>query len=535
MNVVGTIIIGSGVAATALAQTLLEADPSSSIVILEAGRRVKTKDFALWQDYLLTRNLPYKTCEDLPYPAPQTRGENALVGGSLPVNLDGARLIAYGGSSLHWGGWSFRLKPEDFELRSRTGKGADWPYGYEVLEPYYGAAEHYLAVSGDSSDLTVRRSRDYPFPHFPLTREDKLLADAMDTLGIGYSAMPIARRGLSKVPSRHAPCQTTGTCKYCPFGARYVASNYLDDLRAWNDFPNLDVRLNAVVETIEVADRHRAASVTYIDRLSRRPETVEAERIVVAAGAIESAKLLQRSKSSHWPDGIGNDEGHVGTYLVTHPFLIFRGKRQSNTLSLQPEMDFPTLVSRHFDSPQEQAKGKFVIINPVTTADIDLAAKMRQGTSREEIDAYVSGPLAMELNVMVEVFGDKNNGVSNLEDRRNRFDMAETKVHYVNQDWSVREDEIRAEIEAIWRAMGVEPGAGPTVSWRADHASGTTRMSRDPSDGVVDPDLKVHGMDNLYVVSNGCFPALGAVNPTLTVTALALKLGDHLTQAGAAR
>ncbi|MFL7904486.1 GMC oxidoreductase [Azospirillum argentinense] len=535
MSAVGTLIIGSGVAATALTQTLLEADPNASILILEAGGRVKTKDFALWQDYLLTRNLPYRTCEDLSYPAPEKRGENALAGGSLPVNLDGARLIAYGGSTLHWGGWSFRLKPEDFELRSHTGKGADWPYGYDVLEPYYGAAEHHLAVSGDSTDRTVWRSRDYPFPHFPLTREDKLLADAMDTLGICYGAMPIARRGLSKTPSRHAPCQTTGTCKYCPFGARYVASNYLDDLRAWNDYPNFDVRLNAVVETIDLADRRRAASVTYVDRLSRQSVTIEAERVVVAAGAIESAKLLQRSISAHWPKGIGNDDGHVGAYLVTHPFLTFRGKRKSNELKLQPEMDFPTLVSRHFDSRQEQAKGKFIIINPATTANIDLVGKMRQGASRQDINDYVSGPLAMEINVMVEVFGEKANGVSNLEGRRNRFDMVETSVRYANPCWNTREAEIRAEIEKIWRAMDAEPTPDLSVSWRADHASGTTRMSRDPKDGVVDADLKIHGMDNLYVVSNGCFPALGAVNPTLTLTALALKLGDHLIQAGGVR
>jgi choline dehydrogenase-like flavoprotein len=284
-----------------------------------------------------------------------------------------------------------------------------------------------------------------------------------------------------------------------------------------------------VVDTIETASRSRAVSVTYTDRTTREQVTVEAERIVVAAGAIESAKLLQRSVSAEWPKGIGNDDGHVGAHLVTHPFLTFWGQRPSNELRLQPEMDFPTLVSRHFDSPEEQGKGKFLIINPVTTVPIDLARQMRSGRTRAEIDGYVLGEMTMELNVMVEVFGVKTNRVSNLPDRRNRFDMLETGVDYSNGGWKAREIEIGRVIAGLWAEMGVTLSGGPSVSWRADHAASTCRMSRDPADGVVDLDLKVHGIDNLYVVSNACFPALGAVNPTLTLTALALKLGERLT------
>ncbi len=55
-------------------------------------------------------------------------------------------------------------------------------------------------------------------------------------------------------------------------------------------------------------------------------------------------------------------------------------------------------------------------------------------------------------------------------------------------------------------------------------------MSKDDSEGVIDRDLKVHGVDNIYVCSNAAFSSSGSVNPTLTVTALALRLGDHLSK-----
>jgi choline dehydrogenase-like flavoprotein len=226
-------------------------------------------------------------------------------------------------------------------------------------------AEDYLAVSGDSDDKTVPRSAKFPFRPFPFTLEDRPLAEAFAKLNLSYGKMPIARRGVSDVPSRHAPCQTTGTCKYCPFGARYVASNYIDDLREWNDFPSFSVQLGAVAESLILDGKNRVAGVRYRDIGTGATAEIRAQRVIVAAGTIESAKLLLRSKSPEWPDGVGNGYKLVGSYLITHPYFMFAGKRNGNPLKLQPEMNFPTLISRHFDSAEEQRKGgKFLLVNP---------------------------------------------------------------------------------------------------------------------------------------------------------------------------
>ena len=349
-----------------------------------------------------------------------------------------------------------------------------------------------------------------------------------------YSKLPIARRGVSATPSRHAPCQTTGTCKYCPFGARYVAANYLDDLRAWNDFPNFDVRLGAVVETIHTSDKQTASSVTYVDQATGQTVVVDADRIVVAAGTIESAKLLLRSRSVDWPEGIGNDHDTVGHFIVTHPYLTFDGHQPTNKLKLQPEMDFHTLTSRHFDNEAEQRDGKWMMVNLPDTVPLDLAGQMQMGLTRAELDACVSGPSKVQIAVMVEVFGRHENHVENLWDR-NRFGLPQTAVTYsADAAFTGRIAQIKADVAKIFRAMNVDLTDDPTQSWRADHAGSTCRMSTDPVDGVVDGDLKVHGMKNLYVCSNAVFPNIGAINPTLTVTALALRLADRLAAQGGA-
>jgi choline dehydrogenase-like flavoprotein len=79
------------------------------------------------------------------------------------------------------------------------------------------------------------------------------------------------------------------------------------------------------------------------------------------------------------------------------------------------------------------------------------------------------------------------------------------------------------EDDTTWR--GGHPWQG-RHGW--DHQMGTTRMSLDPSTGVVDTDCRVHGMNNLYVAGASVFPTYGAAPPTLTIVALALRLAAHL-------
>lgn len=524
---VETLIVGSGVAAAALAQRLLAQNPNAAILMLEAGRKVKMQDAAIWQDYVVSGKLPYTSYYDQPYPEKDKDGEN-LNAGKTTVPLDGSRVITYGGSTIHWGGWSFRLKPEDFALRSHAGHSLDWPFGYDELEPYYGQAEHYIGVSGDSHDPTVPRSCAYPFPAFPYTLEDQPAAEAMASLGMAYSHLPIARHGITDTVSRHAPCQTTGTCKYCPFGARFSANNFLDDMLNWGNFPGLQIRLNSVVQQISMASRHTATGVVYLDKETGELVSVEADRIIVAAGTLESTKLLQRSKSAFWQNGIGNDHDLVGRNLVTHPYFIFTGSRPDNPLHLQPEMNFPTLCSRHFDSAAEQAKGKFILVNPPSSPKVNLLSKMQAGVSRAELDRYVSGPSQIELHGMVEIFSEPSNRITNL-DKINHMGMQETMVDFSQAaGFDPRMQEIQGHVQRIFEAMNATLAGKPTISWRADHAGCTLRMSDDETEGVTDRHMRVHGVGNLYVCSNAAFPSIGAVNPTLTLTALALRLGDYL-------
>ena len=519
------LIVGAGVAAAALAERILRQRPGTTILILEAGGKVKMRDFAIYQNFVATGGLPFQEYYDFAGPVRGDDGENRF-SGDLTMSLQGSRLMMYGGSTVHWDGYAFRFKPEDFSLKSNTGEGIDWPIGYSDLEPYYCDAEDYLGVSGDSADTTVPRSRGFRFRAFPYSAEDTLAIQAFDKLGIGYSNLPIARHGMEDTASSTPPCQTTGTCLYCPFGARYNAANALDELL--KNCSSVKIVTNAVARRLLMKSKSCATGVEYLDKASGEVRTAEAGIVVVAGGTIESPKLLQRSTSAFWKNGVGNDQDLVGRHIITHPWITFTARLPSNPLRLQPEMAFPTLVSRHFDSEAEQQRGKFVFVNPWGSTGINLAQAMQQGLSRDAIDSMVTGPVPVQLNAMFEIFSQHAYRVSNI-DKTSHLGMPESLLHFQNTPViQERLQTVKAHATEVLRAMGARGDVAMTADWGAHHATCTTRMSRSAADGVVDADLRIHGVDNVYVCSNASFSTLSAINPTLTLTALTLRLGDHL-------
>jgi choline dehydrogenase-like flavoprotein len=529
------VIVGSGVAGAAVASTLLSARPTASVLMLEAGGKIKLRDFGLFQNYLLSQKLPFDRRTifdahmDLPYGEKERDGENLSTGKTI-VPLENSRLFALGGSTTHWGGWAFRMKEEDFEPHPDLGEL--WPISYDQIEPYYCKAEHFLGVSGSNQvkQTVPRSSQNYPFAAFPFTREDGIFIKALNGLGYEHSHLPIARYGISENVSTHAPCQTTGTCKYCPFGARFAASNFLDDFRTANGFENFHIRSQAIAEEILLATKNRASGVRYLNKLTNQSEIASAKTIIVASGTVESTKLLMRSASLGWDHGIGNQKDNLGRYFITHPYFSFKGLLQTPDQFYQQQMGFPTLVTRHFDSADERKAGKYVLLHAAESPSRKLEGGMSNGSSFDEVISALSHNLVFKLDGMVEVFGARENRIG-LLNSKNRFGLPQTHVHYDQPEgFTARLEQIQTTVTSIFQAANMKEVSIDKLSWRADHAAGTTRMSATADSGVVDANLRVHGMENLYVCSNSSLPSIGAVNPTLTLTALAIRLGELLSK-----
>lgn len=515
------ILIGSGAAATLVADRLLEENSLASILILEAGRRIPSRNRRSWWNLVLDKNAPYRSTYDKEEKVDPERESYSI--GNTPWGFKESRVRAYGGSTMHWGGWSLRYKEEDFHCRTNTGRSANWPFGYETLEPWYSLAEQMLGVGGNDKGQTGPwRSGDYPLPAYPWsTNEADLASKAFPAIGLVPGHMPIAR---------FKRCMTTGTCKYCPIGARYSAQDHLDALLFNPRHRNLHLKIEAPVRRI-LAERHRAYGVEYFDAVRQDWAIAQGGKIIVCAGTYESTKLLLASTTPEWPAGLGNRHDQVGRYIVTHLMMMVEATRPDNTDKLFQEYDFPTLMSRSWDTEERQAEGKVFVFNNRGLPRIDFESMMMDCKTRAEIDAVAAGERKAGLHAFIEEFGDAENRLT-LGKGTGFLGLPHTRINFSRRSPPAFDKTVEAVKRELLRGLEAAGYKAPeklsSENPRGDHASGTCRMGTSPDTSVVNGDLAVHGVDNLYICSNATLPNAAAVNPTLTLAALALRLGTRL-------
>lgn len=507
------IIIGSGVAGSLIATALLEAG-QGPVTVLEAGPPIPMSDPAHWFDVVSGGAAPYQACYDT--------AQDFQASGFQPWSIIGGRILGRGGTTLHFGGWLPRFKPEDFLYHTNTGKGLDWPFDYDALEPYYCLAESYFGTLGNSADQDPPRSKPYPYEAPPYPSNVGPFLDALNGEGMSHTFMPLSRYGAPHFGQ--AACRTTGTCKYCPIGARFTGNQPLDAL---DGRPGFELISNAPVNGIVMSAKNTVAAVIYTDTTTGRRHRLEADRFFLCAGAFETPKLLQRSTSSFWTKGIGNDTELVGRYLMASPYFFANGTLPANPDKLQQELGFPSLCSRHFDTPEYQPEGKFFFNADYALPNAPIASGMANGKTPDEIAAGIVGQATLSLQGTMAAIPQHDNWVSNGPGTT-RFGLPTTRISTPDPIYDV--DTSKKYIETM-SDLVVKAGCtvGPKGGYpqRGDHAMSTTRMAADESQGVVGSDLRVFGVDNLHIAGLSVFPSMGAANPTLTLVALILKWLDQ--------
>ena len=505
------IIIGSGVAGTILARQIL-ANSDFQIIMFEAGPMFKPGDRRTWLDHLVAPNKLYERFTDDP-------GSQV---GNRYMEVFGARLFMKGGTTNHWGGLSPRFKPEDFELKSRTGYGADWPITYRELAPYYTKAEALLGVCGDSyNDDPPRYGDKFPFYPPSYTLGDGFLIKILEDHKISYGHAAVARNGNK--------CITTGTCDYCPTNARYTALYDLVQLQMKYE-ERLSLHTESPVTKILMDGQKRAIGVDFLDLETGNEESMEADSVVISSGTIESAKLLLASANRDWQTGIGNHSDHLGRHLVGHPLMFAEGVRSGNPNKFNSELGFTSLLSRHFDSPEYQSKGK-MWFSPKIGSDTTIERGILSNMSRADIDEKMSAEANISIGGEMEMYDSPANLIR-LGKGKTRHGLPTTKMDFEIKEITVKTRQEHADtFVKMLKTAGCKENSIQMGVLDPDgaHASGTCRMSHREAEGVVDAHLRIHNTDNLYVCSNAVFPSIAAANPTLTVSALAVRLAEHMT------
>jgi choline dehydrogenase-like flavoprotein len=441
-------VVGSGFAGVFLGLRLLEA--GLSVAIVEAGGAVDPAHPDGRSDLLPVRNA-----------------------GRVAYPIEASRTIGLGGTSAKWSGVVTRLLPADFAVRSRFGYAADWPLAYADLEPWYCEAEAALCAATRVPSLPVG-ARSCPFPVERPGYEPPRLAFESTPLAFG----PLPR---SERPGTREPVRLAGT-ELARFAAAPGAT-----LLAEHQALRLSSDAQGRVNGLEV----RAPDGRLL--------TLRARTYVVAAGVLESARLLLISRAPAWPDGLGNASGWVGRGFNCHPSDRARWAVAEGGASLPAGIHRTTSLEERF-----RERGL--------------------GACHFQIHA-ASGTLSIHVHPELEAR------------RENRLVLAaegEDEAALLHFDHSERDLRTLAEgrrvREALARELGLDPARAERSTTDRGHPAGTCRMATGAAEGVVDRDLRVFGTENLYVSGASVFPAAGTANPTLTVVALTLRLADSLAR-----
>jgi choline dehydrogenase-like flavoprotein len=433
-------------------------------------------------------------------------------------DLNRSRVRAVGGSTLHWGGMINRLWESDFRTASTWGLGIDWPLSYADIEPWYCLAEIELGVAGTPNPGDPPRSQPYPMPGFPPRYGEAEWLKAADRLGIRLEFEAHARN--SRVYAGRPPCMGFAVCSGCPIGARYSADFHVEEAE---ETGLATVLTETAARRIEVNGAGQATAI-YATSLDGTELVIAARNYVIAAHAIETARLLLLSD-------VGGQSDQVGRNLMEHWYVSAQGVTEMRS-AYPGQIGFATMGTSHwYDGPGREGRGAIKI--ELNTGGDPLRQGIREGLVGRELREYDCERFARVQRVDAETEHQPNpdSRVTLDPDVKDLFGDPVPRIRWALSETDRRTRELALEhIQRMLDARGCSEIEVTGRLERAHHHMGTCRMSVDPGEGVVDTDCRVHGVGNLFISGTSVFPTGGARQPTLTAAALALRLADYVTK-----
>lgn len=532
------VVVGTGVVGSLIAQQALDA--GLSVLMLEAGPRVDR--WRIVENYrnlppslrLFHWNAPYPPKPWAPHLETRTAGEQEQY-----LRLEGPNARAYlqgyvryaGGATWHWAGICWRITPEDMRLKSHYGVGRDWPFGHDVLEPYYTRAEHAIGVSGPSDPALQwptngKRSQPYPMGPIPFGPGEHRFTEAAARIGMINLPAPQARNSGVSYDGRPACCGNNNCFPVCPIAAKYDAATSLPKIEAKGG----KILANAVVYRIETGEKNSVEAVHFFDP-EKRSHRVTARLFVIACNGIETPKLLLLSKNERNPNGVANSSDQVGRNMMDQPKLTAELELQEPLWTgVGPVQSSSILNTTQGDFRSRHAGAMFRMEN-FARSPLGAAAALKKGLVGKALDTEIRRLAACtaRLTVEHEILPSANNRLT-LSSQKDWLGLNKPNIHYDVGDY-VRQSAEEYTVPRL-RQLAAELGAtkfqlSPEFL-NSDHIMGGCIMGSEPATSVVDPDCRAHDHPNLFLPGGGAMPSATASNSTLTMTALALKAADAI-------
>jgi choline dehydrogenase-like flavoprotein len=428
-----------------------------------------------------------------------------------------------GGNTKVYGAALFRLRKEDFEvLRHKGGISPEWPVKYDDFEPYYTKAERLYCVHGKQGIDPTEPSRSEEYLYPPIANEPRMqeIHDDLQKAGLRPFPCPLGLQRNEEKPVE-SKCIRCDTCDGYPCLVHAKADADVNCIREIMHLPNVTLVTEARVTRLVTNATGTAVDAVEAE-IGGTKMRFAGDLVAVCCGAINSAALLLASASDKHPRGLANSSDLVGRNFMFHQAdaILAIGKEPNRSSYMKTF----TLNDFYFGEADY----------PFPMGNIQPVGSFHSAMMKQDAPPLTPGFVLTMLTthavpwwLTTEDLPDLDNRVR-LVDGKVRLEYTPNNVesfHRLRDRWiQILKETGHAEhwthLHAYFKKRIPLEGVG--------HQNGTCCFGIDPKRSVLDVHCRTHDVDNLYVIDGSFFASSGAVNPSLTIIANALRVGDHI-------
>jgi choline dehydrogenase-like flavoprotein len=433
-----------------------------------------------------------------------------------------------GGATKLFGAALYRLRREDFgELRHYDGISPAWPIRYEDLESCYTRAEQMYHVHGLRGRDPTEPPASAPYPFEPVSHEPRIQQLCDDLMAAGYRPFPAPSAVmLNERNMAYSSCIRCQTCDGFPCLVHAKSDAEVAAVRPALEFPNVTLLRNAKALKLET-NADGTAVTEVVAEVGGKREVFRGDIVVVSCGAANTAKLLLMSANAAHPLANGSDQ--VGrNYMFHNSQAVLALSREPNPTMFQKTLALNDFYfgTEGFEHPMGNIQMIGKSLGPMYRGERPIETALLPMAGLDDIARH-----AMDFWLTTEDLPDPENRVT--------VDSVGNLTLSYTPNNRVPAQKLYEKLKSMLGQLGMHPDylIPRSIYLKSDipiagcaHQAGTCRFGTDAKSSVLDANCKAHELDNLYVVDTSFFVSIGAVNPSLTAIANAIRVGDHLLQ-----
>jgi choline dehydrogenase-like flavoprotein len=454
--------------------------------------------------------------------------------------FDWMRGYHVGGRSIMWGRQSYRLSDLDFEANAKEGIAIDWPIRYADIAQWYDHVESFVGISGAAEGIPHLPDGKF-LPPMEYNCLEKKVKDSIESKFPGRKMIMGRVANLTQAHNGRGSCQFRNRCiRGCPYGA-YFSSN-ASTLPAAEATGNMTLRPHSIVHSIIYDEATRKAKgVRVIDAETLETHEFFGRVVFLCASALGSTQILMNSTSRRFPDGLGNDSGVLGHYLMDHHFRAgakgvstdfedqyFKGRRPNGIY-------IPRFQNLDDSSKRDYLRG-FGYQGGASRTNWSASIRELQagiGAAFKE-SLFTPGPWEMGIMGFGECLPYKDNKVMLNKQLLDKYGLPTLTIdaEFKENEMKMREDMkfYAAEMLEAAGLKDVKTYDDKSYPGLAIHEMGTARMGKDPKTSVLNKWNQVHACLNVFVTDGACMTSAACQNPSLTYMALTARAANFAVE-----